>query len=81
MRVVEARRGALLPTEQGKRTDLEPFPRTEEVAPATANRYRQIARNWDWLWPEKVVACRIGKASPTTELEEAFPLWSLRGRD
>ena len=58
MRVVEARRGDLLPTEQGKRNDLKPFPRMEEVdvSAATASRYRALARNWDWLWPKILAA-------------------------
>lgn len=55
LRIIEYRRGVLLGAgQQGARTDLQPFPSVEEVdvAPATASRYRSIARAWDdVVWP------------------------------
>jgi N6-adenosine-specific RNA methylase IME4 len=53
LRVVEARRGELLgPARPGKRTDLEPVPRVEQVdevplPKAAKTRYRQLAQHWE----------------------------------
>lgn len=48
LRVIEARRGQLILDNQTV------FTRENPKAPI-ASRWRSIARNWDWLWPERIL--------------------------
>jgi hypothetical protein len=54
LRIIEARRGELLGLDAGpgRPAKLSTRGQLSEVANATANRYRKIARHWQTIWPE-----------------------------
>jgi DNA methylase len=58
MRVVESRRGVIAGVDvlPGERTDLNTRVKVpDSESPMSISRYRKLARNWDWLWPERVL--------------------------
>lgn len=69
LRIVEFRRGVLLNPDvsQGVRDHLSTHGKVE-IAPATASRYRQIARFWDVVWPH------IQQATEAHEVTQAAVL-------
>jgi hypothetical protein len=71
LRIVEFRRGVLMDPEvsKGGRSDLSMRGKVEDVAPATASRYRQIARHWNSVvWPHLLGATELRDVSQAAVL-------------
>lgn len=83
-RHLERRVGELLPRPSpGKRTDLQPLDRDQEVGidPATMSRFRLIAEQWDAILPQlpcsRAEAVRLAEAARKTEDEKPPPTYSV----